>query len=183
MIDDQINMFNKFPPMLAEIDISREDFLGNAMQRKYGEGHIILQKFINAGTSNTKFHLKQIGYSYLQGGYEWPNDTQLEKTMPRFAKLIRILKKEMIHEQIEYTNNGRITFNEPVGKHNDLVHGWEMSLDAAMQFQQKNLGYEKTVPQNAEFKSIMDDVYGDYPDEDLVYDDVFERGSSSSALV
>jgi hypothetical protein len=182
MIDLQVRYFNQFPPFRADIDSSREEFLVNALIRKYGESIIVPVKFMNAGASNTKFTLKQIGYSFLHGGYQWPNDTKLEKTHPRFAKLIRILKKEMIHEQVQYTPTGKITFNEPAGKHNDLVHGWELSLKAVMDFQQKNLGYEKRNPKQSEYSNVVDDIYKDYPTEETVSDQVFDRsvGSASS---
>jgi len=176
MIDTQIKFFNKFPPFMVQIDSSREEFLVNAMMRKYGESIIIPNKFINSGASNTKFDLKQIGYSYLHAGYQWPNDIEIEKTHPRYAKLIRILKKELVHEQVQYTQSGRITFNEPAGKHNDLVHGWELSLKGVMEFQQKNLGYELRRPEHQEFANSMQDIYKDYPtDEDTGSDDVMDR--------
>jgi len=60
MIDLQIKMFNKFPPHIAKIDASREDFLSNALMRKYGESKILPVKFTNSGASNVKFHLKQV---------------------------------------------------------------------------------------------------------------------------
>jgi len=186
MMDTQIRYFNKFPPFMVQIDSSREEFLVNALMRKYGESTVIPVKFGNVGATNTKFELKQIGYSYLHAGYQWPNDLELEKTHPRFAKLIRILKKEMIHEQVQYTNTGRITFNEPPNKHNDLVHGWELSLKGVMEFQQKNLGYELRNPNNPEYLSILNEMYADYDDGTGMGegDDVMDRieQSSSNAL-
>lgn len=187
MIDTQIRFFNRFPPFRAQIDSSREEFLVNALIKKYGESIVIPTKFLNAGATNVKFDLKQIGFSYLDGGYEWPNDVEIEKTHPRLAKLIRILKKEMIHEQVEYTANGRITFNEPPGRHNDLVHGWELSLKGVMEFQQKNLGYELRKPEHSEYAHSMDDIYKDYPtgDEDNGEDAVLQKynvGGGSSSL-
>jgi len=91
----------------------------------------------------------------------------------------------MVHEQVEYTPSGRITFNEPVGKHNDLVHGWELSLKGVMEFQQKNLGYELRNPQQSEFAHSMDDIYKDYPTGDIDYsDDIMDKfsGVGSSAI-
>jgi hypothetical protein len=148
ILDMQIRIFNRYPPTYVTIDATREEFLSAALIRKYGQSRIKALKFSNSGTSNTKFGLKQLGYAYIKGGYEWPDIYRLEKTHPRYAKLIRILKKEMMSEQVEYTENGRITFNHPIGKHNDLVHAWEMSLDAVMQFQKKNLGFQKITYQD-----------------------------------
>jgi hypothetical protein len=183
MIDTQIKYFNKFPPHRADIDSSREEFLVNALIRKYGETTIEPVKFLNAGTSNTKFQLKQIGYAYLHAGYQWPNEVALEDTHPRFAKLIRILKKEMIHEQVQYTSTGKITFNEPVGKHNDLVHGWELSLQAVMKFQERNLGYEKRSPEKStEYSNTIEDIYKDYPMEETLSDAVYDKVPGSNAM-
>ncbi len=182
IIDLQIKMFNKFPPMRAKIDASREDFLTNALVRKYGETTILPVKFLNTGASNTKFHLKQIGYSYLNAGYQWPNEFEIEKTSPKFAKLLRILKKEMMHEQVETTDSGRVTFKHPIGKHNDMVHGWELSLDAVMTFQQKNLGYEKIKSQNQIFDTQQQSIYEDYPSEEIEPDEDYETQGSSFAM-
>ena len=175
IIDLQIQKFNKFPPFKCCIDATREMFLVNALTRKYGESIIEPVKFMNAGNSNTKFQLKQIGYAYLHSGYQWPDDIAIEKTHPRLAKLIRILKKEMLHEQMEYTPSGKITFNEPVGRHNDLVHGWELSLKAVMEFQQKNLGYEKRKPEHNEYSNIVDEIYKDYPTEEIISDKIYDQ--------
>jgi disulfide oxidoreductase YuzD len=178
--DLQIRMFNKFPPHLVHIDSSREEWLTNALIRKYGESKIIPVKFLNSGTSNVKFKLKQVGYSYLKSGYQWPDITQLEKVQPRFAKLIRILKKEMLHEQVKWTENERVTFNHPIGKHNDLVHGWELSLEAVMEFQQKNLGYEKRKIENQYFKQQYDEIYQDYPTEESASEEIYDRQLGSA---
>jgi len=174
MIDMQVKMFNKFPAMMTKIDATREEFYSNALIRKYGETKIIQVKFGNSGASNTKFQLKQVGYSYINAGYQWPDWTQIEKTQPKFAKLGRILKSEMMMEQFKTTATGRVTFEHPVGKHNDMVHGWELSLDAVMTFQQKNFGYQKKRIDSQVFKSKLEEIYDDYPDpseeaEDPVY--------------
>lgn len=179
MIDTQIKTFNKFPPFNAQIDSSREEFLANAMLKKYGESIITPVKFLNQGATNIKFDLKQIGYSYLHAGYQWPDDIKIEKIHPRLAKLIRILKKEMIHEQVQYTQTGRLTFNEPIGKHNDLVHGWELSLKGVMEFQEKNLGYELRKPENPAYATITDEIYADYEEEETVPDEIYEKGAGS----
>jgi len=181
MIDMQIRMFNKFPPMLAEVDITREDFYTNALIRKYGESKIIGVRFGNTGATNTKYQLKQVGYSYINAGYQWPDDTQIEKTQPKTAKLLRILKKEMMHEQVKYTPSGRVTFEHPIGKHNDMTHGWELSLKGVMDYQQKNLGYEKRKIDNPLFEQQQDKIYKDYPTEDLQYDTIYDRPSEGSA--
>lgn len=182
IIDLQIRNFNKYPPHIAKIDASREDFLTNALVRKYGESKILPVKFVNSGQSNVKFHLKQVGYNYLNAGYNWPNDMIIEESRPRFAKLLRILKKEMMHEMVDYTANERVTFKHPVGKHNDLVHGWELSLDAVMEFQQKNLGYEKRRIDNSVFKQQHEDIYKDYPTEEYEETEIFDRPMGSTAF-
>ena len=183
IIDLQVRSFNKYPPHIAKIDASREDFLTNALIRKYGETKIMPVKFLNSGQSNVKFHLKQVGYNYLNAGYSWPNDMIIEESQPRFAKLLRILKKEMMHEMVEYTANQRVTFKHPIGKHNDLVHGWELSLDAVMEFQQKNLGYEKRKIDNQAFKQTHDEIYKDYPTEEYEEDEIFDRIMGSNRLM
>jgi hypothetical protein len=161
MMDFQIKMFNKFPPTFITIDATREEFLSSAITRRYGESRVKALKFSNSGTSNTKFQLKQIGYSYIESGYEWPDTTVLERTQPKLAQIVRILQREMLHEQVKYTDNGRVTFTHPVGKHNDMVHGWEMSLYSVMEFQKKNLGFVKTqitTPGEKKARDIDDEI-------------------------
>lgn len=182
IVDLQIRMFNKYPPHLTHIDASREDFLAGAYIRKYGESKIIPIKFTNSGSSNVKFKLKQVGFSYIDSGYNWPDPFAIEKTHPRLAKLIKILKKEMLHEQVEHTPSGRITFNHPIGKHNDIVHGWELSLEAVMEFQQRNLGYQKRRTEEEAFQMTHADIYADYPTEEIEEDEVFDRVGKSFAL-
>lgn len=183
IMDIQIKLFNRFPPMYATIDSTREDFLSSALQRKYGETRIIPMKFSNTGSSNTKFKLKQLGYAYIQAGYEWPNINKIEVQFPRYAKLLRLLKKEMMHEQQKATETGRVTFSHPLGKHNDLVHAWEMSLNSVMEFQKKNLGFEKRQNENPMYQDILSNIYKKYKtsDQDAVADvPIYDRTMSSS---
>lgn len=159
IMDIQIRQFNKFPPMLVTIDASREDFLASALQRKYGESRIKALKFVNSGQSNVKFKLKQIGHAYIHAGYEWPDVNLLEKNYPRMAKLFRLTKKEMMYEIVTSTESGKVTFKHPIGKHNDLVHAWEMSLLSVMDFQKKNLGYQKREISSPEYKIVLEEIY------------------------
>ena len=170
IIDQQIKMFNKFPPTYVKIDSTREEFLSNALVRKFGESTIQPVKFMNSGSSNTKYQLKQVGYNYLNSGYQWPDVTELEIQLPRFAKIIKILQKEMKHEQVDFTDSGRVTFKHPIGKHNDLVHGWELSLAAVMEYQEKNLGYEKRKNKN---QLVTDQMKNDI--EEIEELDEFEK--------
>lgn len=184
MMDFQITMFNRFPPTFATIDSSREDFLTAGIQRKYGDTKIIPMKFGNVGSMNTKFQLKQLGYSYINAGYEWPNIIELETTNPKLAKVVRILQKEMMMEQVKFTETDRVTFSHPVGKHNDLVHGWEMSLNSVMTFQKKNLGFERRGIDNPLYNDMLNNIYKSYPrSKESNYDAVEEkvmRGGSSA---
>lgn len=183
IIDMQIEMFNRFPPMNAQIDSSREIFLANAMERKYGESKITPVKFGNSGNSNTKFELKQLGFSYLDAGYEWPDTNLLEEAgHVKSAKLFKILKKEMMHEQVTFTSGGRVSFDHPIGKHNDLVHGWELSLKGVMEFQQKNLGYEKRKNKPMPVATQADTIYENYPTEEISSDAVYDRSFGKSGF-
>ena len=173
--------------MLAKIDASREIFVANGLIRKYGETKIIPVKFGNTGSTNTKFHLKQVGYSYINSGYQWPNYTKIETVNPSLAKLIKILKQEMMHEQVDYTETGRVTFKHPIGKNNDLVHGWELSLDAVMEFQQKNLGYEKRTIEPQLYPNAMVEAWRNREieeEEDDIYDvPIYDRPRRSDSLI
>lgn len=175
IIDLQIKIFNKFPPTFMTIDGSREEFLANSIKRKYGESRMEIMKFLNSGQSNVKFKLKQLGYAAIESGYEWPDIFQLEKTAPKQARLFKILKTEMLHEQVKYTRNQRVTFDAPIGKHNDLVHGWEMSLNSVMKFQERNLGYEKRQVTEGIAETIYDQIYEGYESEERESDAVYDR--------
>jgi len=132
-------------------------------------------KFLNSGQSNTKFKLKQLGYAAIEAGYEWPKIQELEKTAPKQARLFQILKTEMLHEQVKYTRNQRVTFDAPIGKHNDLVHGWEMSLNSVMKFQERNLGFEKRQTAEGIAETIYDKIYAGYDSEEHESDAIYDR--------
>ncbi len=87
-----------------------------------------------------------------------------------------------MHEQVEHTKNDRVTFNHPIGKHNDTVHGWELSLDAVMEFQQKNLGYQKRQINEEAFRATHEDIYKDYPEEEYVEDEIYDRSMGKSFI-
>lgn len=176
MTDILIRIFNKYPPTFCTIDSTREEFLANALVRKYGDTRIIPMKFANVGQMNTKFKLKQIGYAYIEAGYDWPDEAALEKlNMPRFSKLVRILRKEMLLEMVEYTETQRVTFKHPIGKHNDLVHAWEMSLNSVMTLQQKMLGFEKRSGSGPAYESVMSDNYRRQGGRRITRGDKFEE--------
>lgn len=183
MVDMQIKQFNRFPPIKAVIDTTREDFLADAFVKKYGESVIMPLHFGNTGQTNTKFSLKQIGYAYIHAGYEWPDVSQIEVKFPKFAKLLRILKKEMMREITTFTDNDRVTFKHPLNKHNDLVHGWEMSLMAAMEYQKTSLGYEKKKIDNNEYTTILQQIYKSYPSSrDITSEPIYDQLLPGSAF-
>lgn len=182
IVDLQIKQFNKFPPTRAVIDSSREDFLSAALVKRYGPTTVLPVKFGNVGTVNTKFKLKQIGYAYINAGYEWPDTNKLQSRFPRYAKLIKILKKEMMREIVTFTDTDRVTSKHPLGKHNDLVHGWEMSLQAVMEYQAPLLGVQKMEPTNEEFNETMQKIHEEEPEDDEYDVPVYDRVGSSSAF-
>jgi hypothetical protein len=51
-----------------------------------------------------------------------------------------------------------------------------------MEYQEKNLGYEKRNPEHNEYSNITDDIYKDYPTEETFSDEIFDRnvGGASS---
>lgn len=143
----QIRFFNKYPPLRAVIDATREDFLADALCKKYGEPPFIRLNF----TNTVKFQLKQIGFSYLDSGYTFPDKFKLQKQFPRFAKLIDLLHTELKSEIVEFGEGDTVRVRHPLGKHNDLVHGWEMSLMGVTDFLKYRLATQKIQLDNPDF--------------------------------
>lgn len=135
------NLFVKMPPTRLAVDITQNPYFGETLMKKLGETKVLHVKFSNAGNSNTKYEMKQLGYEYLQQGYKFPNPEVLQSQgLVKKAQLVRILQTEMKREQLKRTENNRITFNHPVGKHNDMVHAWELAKKALMNYQMTKVG-------------------------------------------
>jgi hypothetical protein len=131
----------KYPPAIIHVDSTRDPTFAEIIQRKFGKNRVNAYHFANAGNTNTKFELKLIGKAYINQGYTFPDvDTllRLNKISADKAFLVRELKTEALREIAKLTKNDRITFDQP--KHNDLVHGWEMSLKGIMEIQKGRIG-------------------------------------------
>ena len=145
------NLFKKMPPALYTVDASNNPAYAELLERKLGTNRVVPLKFGNSGTTNTKYDLKVIGKQYIKLGYEFPDPDYLlreRKITPEKAGLLRILKEEALREMAVLTESDRISFQHPLGKNNDMVHAWEMSLKGVMEYQKKNFGvsFEATIP-------------------------------------
>lgn len=137
------DLFKKMPPTRYTVDASNNPAYAELLERKLGTNKLVPLKFGNSGTTNTKYDLKVIGKQYIKLGYEFPDpDYLLRQRMvtPDKADLLRILKDEALREMAILTESDRISFEHPLGKHNDMVHAWEMSLKGVMEYQKNNFG-------------------------------------------
>jgi len=56
-----------------------------------------------------------------------------------------------------------------------LVHGWEMSLNSVMKFQERNLGYEKRQTSESIADTIYDKIYDGYSSEESESNAIYDR--------
>ena len=136
------NLFKKMPPAIYTVDASNNPAYAELLERKLGK-RLHPLKFGNSGTTNTKYDLKVIMKQYIKLGYEFPDpDYLLRQRMvtPEKADLLRILKDEALREMAVLTESDRISFEHPLGKHNDMIHAEEMSLKGVMEYQKGNFG-------------------------------------------
>jgi len=129
----------KYPPTRITIDITNNVMMGDSIIRRFGKRNVDAQRFQNQGSTNTKYTLKQIGLDYFKMGYTLPNPDNI--TDPLKSEIIKTLKSELLREQIKLTPSGRPTFGHG-GKHNDNVHGLELSLSGVMFFQKHLFDYD-----------------------------------------
>lgn len=137
------NLFKKMPPTIYTVDASNNPAYAELLERKIGTNRLHPLKFGNSGTTNTKYDLKVISKQYMKLGYEYPDpDYLLRNRMitAEKADLLRILKDEALREMAVLTESDRISFEHPLGKHNDMIHAQEMSLKGVMEYQKNNFG-------------------------------------------
>ncbi len=128
-------LFKQFPPFKLRIDITKAPYLGETILEMFGEQVVTAKNFSNVGNSNTKFEMKQVGMQFLTDGYTFPNHNKIREVNGHKADILLSLETEMLHEMTKMTSAGRLSFDSPSGKHNDLVHAWEMSLVEVIEYQ------------------------------------------------
>ncbi len=143
-------LFKKFPPFKLRIDITKAPYLGETVLDMFGEDIVMAKNFSNVGNSNTKFEMKQVGMQFLTDGYTFPNHNKIREVNRHKADILLSLETEMLHEMTKMTSAGRLSFDSPSGKHNDMVHAWEMSLVEVIEYQRN-----KTLTQHHYPRAIM----------------------------
>ena len=130
-------LFRAYPPRSITIDATRDTPAAEEMEARYGSSRVELLKV----TSSINYELKQNAYAFLseksEGGYAFPATGELVDR--RKALLISELKRQTLHERVEYSPTGAPTFTHPRGRHNDLNRAWEMSLRGVRSFQKGRL--------------------------------------------
>lgn len=126
-------LFVKMPPTRYAVDATRDPTWAELIKRKLGEVKTIEYTF----TINSKLHLMTTMKNYLVAGYTLPDvDFMVRegKITADKAQMIRELKQEALREQMKPTSGDKISFSDG-GKHNDLLHGEALSLEAVFQYQ------------------------------------------------
>ncbi len=151
----QNELFRCYPPRYGIIDATRDTPTSQEMEKKYGETTLKAMTM----TNTLNYEMKQNGYNFLEQGYAFPN-TAIMKDRDK-ARAVAELQLQTQQERVEYTQDNRLKFVHPPGKHNDLNRAWEMSLKAVKDFQLGKVG------------NIESDTYDDYPDYEI-NDDIEE---------
>jgi len=124
----QRDLFEQYPPFYICLDYNTEKTISEILVRDYGKDHVEPMNFSN----DTKNRLKDDGLAILKQGYKFPNPTVQQDQRQR--KLLDDLIKQLHQEQMLQTPGGKITFDHPVGEHNDLAVAWELSVHGCLKF-------------------------------------------------
>lgn len=127
----QQKLFRKFPPWYIVTDYTNEKTFTDLLIAAYGK-QIVEAINLGAGTSGTKKMLKDDGKSIFKQGYRLPNPSEVSD--PALREFLIQLMGELQREQMMLTPGGRLTFDHPRNKHNDLAIGWELSIHGCMKF-------------------------------------------------
>lgn len=111
-------------------DYTNEKTLTDFMEDKFGESRIKKTPFTK-GEAGTKMRMAQNSKKFLDSGYNFPDHHKIQDPVER--ENIRILKTQIINEQVVFNPDGSIKFQHK-GKHNDLLHAWMLSLDVVMEY-------------------------------------------------
>ncbi|MEX0855427.1 MAG: hypothetical protein WD018_06670 [Nitrosopumilaceae archaeon] len=120
-------LFVEFPPYYIVVDYTNEKTFSDLLVRRYGD-KVELIRFSNTN----KNKLKDDGLAILKQGYKFPNYNKINNI--KFKELIQELIQQLKDEQIVITKSGKISFDHPSGKHNDLAIAWELSVHGCQRF-------------------------------------------------
>ena len=113
-----------------QVDYTTEKMLGDFLESKFGETRVIKTPFTK-GESGSKMRLANSSLSFLKSGYAFPDHNLIED--PDERDNIRQLKKQIVNEELVLNPDGSAKFRHK-GPHNDLLHGWMLSLDECLKF-------------------------------------------------
>lgn len=120
---DQILMhelFPKYPPAIIVTDYTNEKTFSQLLEAK---GYQVLK--VNFTDAN-KLLLKQEGLKMKQSGYAFPDPQGITNLQVR--GWVEELIQQLQQEQLISSPSGKPSFIHPQGQHNDLAHGWELSI-------------------------------------------------------
>ena len=112
------------------IDYTNEKTLADFLADKYGESRVVKTPFTK-GEAGSKMQMAQSALQFLNSGYTLPDQHKI--TNPAEAENIKILKRQIISEEVTFNPDGSIKFKHK-GAHNDLLHAWMLSLDIVRQY-------------------------------------------------
>lgn len=113
-----------------QIDYTTEKTIGDFLEDKYGEDRVIKTPFTK-GESGSKMKIAKSSLTFLQSGYTFPDHNMIQD--PEERENIRQLKKQIVNEELVLNADGSVKFRHK-GPHNDLLHGWMLSLDECLTY-------------------------------------------------
>ena len=131
-------VFKKMPVCKFYTDATRDPTFAELITNKLGSHTVNSFKF----TQDSKLKLKLTTRQYLTQGYKFPDVDRLlreNRITADKAFLIREIKGEALREQMKPTSGDRVSFDHG-GAHNDLLHGFELSLQGVMDYQKHGFG-------------------------------------------
>jgi len=138
LLDWLFAKFKKMPPTKFYTDATRDPTWAEILTTKLGSNVVNEYKF----TQDSKLKLKMTTLHYLKAGYTFPDVDQLllqGKITGDKAEMIQKTKEEALAEQMKTTSGDKISFDHG-GEHNDLLHGFELSLQGVYDYQKSSFG-------------------------------------------
>lgn len=113
-----------------QVDYTTEKTLGDFLEDKFGESRVIKTPFTK-GETGSKMRIANSSLTFLKSGYALPDHNLIQDPFER--ENIRQLKKQIVNEELILNPDGSVKFRHK-GPHNDLLHGWMLSLDECLKY-------------------------------------------------
>ena len=131
-------LFQVYPPRYCIVDATRDTPVAEELQERYGDTKVEAAVMTNTLNYNMMLNAHKVFSETGPGAHEWP----LRGAMRDARKKATFLeyRDQLAHERATYSPAGKIVFEKPPGRRNDLARAGVMALEAVRKFQKGRLG-------------------------------------------